>query len=195
MSLFFKRAVPALLWTALLMVPVQAAAHCDTLGGPVVSDARAALASADVTPALKWVKPEQEAEVRAAFARTLKVRSQGADARELADTYFFETLVRLHRQSEGAAYTGLKPADAVEPAIAATDQAIETGDSERLVAALQREVAEAVRARVARVLEAKKHAGQSVAAGRAYVAAYVELLHYVEALHGGAEETTEAAVH
>lgn len=46
----------------------------------------------------------------------MAVRAKGKEAQELADMYFFETLVRIHREGEGAPYTGLKPGEAVEPA-------------------------------------------------------------------------------
>ena len=85
------------------VVALPLLAHCDWITGPVVTDARAALAAGDVAGVLKWVAPADEKELRDAFARTLKVRAQGAEARELADLLFFETLVRLHRQSEGDA--------------------------------------------------------------------------------------------
>lgn len=39
---------------ALLLNPGIAAAHCDTLDGPVVMNAKEALKSGDVTPVLKW---------------------------------------------------------------------------------------------------------------------------------------------
>jgi hypothetical protein len=57
-----------------------ARAHCDTLSGPVVGDARVALAKGDVAPALKWVAVEHEPAIRQAFARTLVVRKQSAEA-------------------------------------------------------------------------------------------------------------------
>jgi hypothetical protein len=97
---------------AIVLSPDLVNAHCDTLSGPVVLTAKAALEKGDVTPVLKWVKKEDEKEIREAFARTLAVRKQSTDARELADTYFFETLVRIHRAGEGAPYTGLKAAEA-----------------------------------------------------------------------------------
>lgn len=171
-----------------LFFPPALTTHCDTLGGPVIAEARVALASGDVTPLLKWVKPESETEIRAAFAKTLNVRAQGPQARELADNYFFETLVRIHRQGEGAPYTGLKPEDAVEPITAETDKALDTGAPDPLVKMLQQDVAEGIRSRFARAVEAKKHANDSVAAGREYVEAYIEFTHYVEALHATAAE-------
>ena len=160
-----------------------AGAHCDTVDGPVVIDARAALAAGDVTQVLKWVQAEDEPEIRAAFDRTLAVRAAGGAALELADTWFFETLVRVHRAGEGAPYTGLKPAGAVEPGIAAADLAIDSGSADGLVAALTEHLDEGVRHRFERVVAAREHANHNVAAGRAYVAAYVDFIHYVEGLH------------
>jgi hypothetical protein len=165
------------------MTPRPALAHCDTLDGPVVSDARAALAAGDVGPVLKWVQPADEAAIRSAFARTLEVRRAGDAARELADTWFFETLVRIHRDGEGAPYTGLKPGDEVEPGIAAADQALATGEVDDLVAEVSAEVADGIRSRFERVTATREHADHNVQAGRAYVAAYVEFIHFVEGLH------------
>ena len=92
---------------ALLIPAAPAAAHCDSVEGPVVLDAKAALEKGDVAPVLKWISAAQEPAVRESFQRTLAVRKLSAEAREVADTAFFETLVRLHRETEGAAYTGL----------------------------------------------------------------------------------------
>ena len=165
------------------LLPRAAAAHCDTLDGPVVKDARAALAAKDVTPVLKWVKAEDESEIRDAFARALAVRGAGGDAAALADRYFFETLVRVHRAGEGAPYTGLLPAGAaVDPGIAATDAALEAGSADAMVRLVTGEVEKRLRARHARAAEARRHAGESVARGREYVAAYVDLMHYAERL-------------
>src|SRR5512140_2714587 len=86
--------------------PSPARAHCDSMQGPVVAAARVALQKGDVTPALRWVKPADEAEIHRAFAQAMSVRKAGGTARDLADRYFFETLVRVHRAGEGAPYTG-----------------------------------------------------------------------------------------
>lgn len=77
-------------------------AHCDTLDGPVVQAAKKALEKGDITPVLKWVKKENEAEVRDTFQKTPTVRGKGPEAQELADRYFFESLVCIHRAGEGA---------------------------------------------------------------------------------------------
>ncbi len=161
-------------------------AHCDTMDGPVVKTAQAALEKGDVTPVLKWVKPPQEAEVRAAFQKTRAVRGLGQQAKDLADKYFFETLVRLHREGEGAPYTGLKPAGAVEPIIAASDKALAAGSVDELTKEITQLIAEGIRHRFTETTEKKRHADESVAAGREFVEAYVEFTHYVERLHADA---------
>ena len=180
-----------------LALPTAAMAHCDTLDGPVVADARVALDKADITPVLKWVKAADEPELRAAFARAQTVRKLDAAARELADSYFFETLVRIHRAGEGAPYTGLKPAGAVEPVIVKADQALEKGSVDDLAKAIASHAEAGIRERFQHALEAKKHAQESVAAGREYVAAYVTYVHYVEgvvqAVHATAHHGEPAA--
>jgi hypothetical protein len=171
-----------------LGLPRSAAAHCDTLDGPVVVDAKKALEKKEITPVLKWVGKNEEAEVRAAFKQTLAVRQKGGEAKELADQYFFETLVRLHRLGEGAPYTGLKPAGTdMDPAVKGADLALETGAADKLLKMLTDEVAAGLRERFGAVLEKKKHAKDSVEAGRQYVAAYVDFVHYVERLHVDAQ--------
>lgn len=166
----------------ILAFPAPALAHCDTLNGPVVLAAKLALKAGEVTPVLKWVQPAMEAEVRAAFIRTLDVRAGGGAARELADTWFFETVVRLHRAGEGEAYTGLKPAVS-DPGLELADRALETASPDELVKAVAAHVAEGMRSRHARAVEARQHADHNLEAGRAFVAAYVDYVHFVEALH------------
>jgi hypothetical protein len=101
----------------------------------------------------------------------------------LADRFFFETLVRVHREGEGAPYSGLKPAGTpVDPGIDASDTALETGSVDALVKMLAAEVDKGLRHRFAEAAEARKHASESVEKGREYVTAYVEFVHYAERL-------------
>jgi hypothetical protein len=158
-------------------------AHCDTLDGPVVKTARAALEKGDVTPILKWVKKENEAEIKDLFKKTIVVRSKGKDAQELSDRYFLETLVRLHRAGEGVPYTGLKPADAVEPAVVEADKALDSGSVENLVKLVTEAASKGIRERFVKAKEAKKRADTSVEAGREFVEAYVQFTHYAERMH------------
>jgi len=159
-------------------------AHCDTLDGPVVTTAKMALEKGDVTPVLKWVQKKDEQEIKMAFENTLAVRKLSPQAKELADMYFFETLIRIHRAGEGEPYTGLKPAGtAVEPGIAAADKALDSGSVNDLVKEITEVVSAGIRERFNHAIEAKKHADENVESGREFVKAYVEFVHYVEGLH------------
>jgi hypothetical protein len=172
------------LFLAILVIPQTALAHCDTLDGPVVETARVALEKGDVTPLLKWVRPAEEGEIQAAFEKTLAIRSKGPDAKEFADMYFFETLVRIHREGEGAPYTGLKPGAAIDPAVALADQSLEGGSADKLVKVLTDAMANGIRERFAHAYENQKRADDSVTMGREFVESYVVFTHYVEGLHG-----------
>lgn len=179
----------------LLALPIlstpRAAAHCDTLDGPVVEAAKLALLKGDVTPVLKWVNKDGEKEVQEVFALTMKVRSQGEDARTLADTHFFETLVRVHRAGEGEPFTGLKPSGTSDLAFRAADKALLDGTVDELSMEMAKSVQDGIRKRFALVAEKRKHAEDSVEAGRAYVAAYIEYAHFVEAIHTISGSKTE----
>lgn len=163
------------------------AAHCDTLDGPVVGAARRALDRGNINLVMIWVQKKDEAEIRNHFQKTVAVRKINAQTKDLADMYFFETLVRLHRASEGAGYTGLKPAGKIEPPIAAADKALESGKldgvvklvSERMHAGLERHFKE--------MMSKKKYNPDDIAAGRAFASAYVEYTHYVERLYDAGE--------
>jgi len=184
-----------------LGVSPPARAHCDTMDGPVVKAAQKALETGKPGAALAWVKPEDEATIKAAFEKTLAVRKAGGEAKALADQWFFETLVRVHRAGEGAPYTGLKPAGQdFGPAIPAADKAAATGSAE----AAEKLLVETVRAGLAekfKALKGRKMPGDNAAEGREWVEAYVPFLHYVQGVFmaakgaGGAHvEEAEAAI-
>src|ERR1035437_8168798 len=102
-----------------------AAAHCDTLDGPVIQDAQKALETKDVTPVLKWVKQKDEKAVRTAFAKAQSAK--GKKNAEAAKNNFFAPLVKIQRAGKGAPFTGLNPAGKFEPAITEADKALDSG--------------------------------------------------------------------
>lgn len=157
-----------------------ALAHCDSMDGPVVHDAQRAIAEENVTPVLKWVTAEDEDQIRSAFEMTLAVRGESDAAMEVADRYFYETLIRVHRASEGEGFTGLKPAGSVDPAIAAADKALENGEVEPLAEELASSVRHGVEERFAKAYEKRQTAEASVEQGREYVEAYVQFTHFAE---------------
>jgi hypothetical protein len=157
------------------------------------------LGAGDVRPVPAYVKPEAEAEPNAAFRQTREVRQAGGSARDLADRYFFETAVRLHRQGEGAAYTGLKEIVDVGPALVAAERAVETGDIDTVYAvvggAVRSERREGYRAVVA-ARERAAHEG-IVTAARERAEAELAFETYVDRVYqaalGRADHDGEAA--
>jgi len=174
------------------ILPGTVRAHCDGLDGPVVKAARAALEKGDVNLVLIWVQKKDEAEIRKAFDKTLAVRKQSAEAKEFADLYFFETLVRVHRAGEGAPYTGLKPAGRdLGPAIPAGDKALETGSVEPVEKLLADLMKDGLREHFHQAIAKKKYDKDNVEAGREYIEAYVSYIHYVEGMY----EAAKSAAH
>lgn len=168
-------------------------AHCDSLDGPVVNAARKALAAENVNLVLPWVSVKDEAAIRAAFIRTLSVRKLNPEAKDLADTWFFETLVRIHRAGEGAPFEGLKPAGSdFGPAISGAEKAIESGSDNALIKTFTAAIEEGIHHRFHVLLEAKDYKPNDLKAGREYVAAYVDFLHFAERLH---QSTTAGHMH
>jgi hypothetical protein len=159
--------------------------HCDSMDGPVVLAAKRALAERDPKVILPYVKPDGEAEVLAAFQRTLAAHDGNAAANEVADLYFYEAVVRVHRVGEGAPYTGLKPAGlGFGPVVPIAERAIESGSPDELVQVLTDKVRHEVLERFRRAVALKPHAEQSVAAARAYVEAMLGLEVWSHKLYG-----------
>jgi len=169
-----------LVLSVVMMLPAVASGHCDALDGPVVKAAQRALATGNVNHALAWVQKEGEPEVKLAFEKTMAVRKLGAEANDLADRYFFETLVRVHRAGEGEPYTGLKPGGRpVGLAIEAVDKAIDGGSAEPIMKLIWEAVRVGVERRFAEATTAQG-GKDDVQATRRQVQAYIRLLHYVE---------------
>ncbi len=176
---------------ALLFGGDRAAAHCDGLDGPVVAAARDALAAGDVSRVLRWVHNGDEAEVRNAFAETMAVRTLSPQAQALADRYFFETVVRLHRAGEGAPYTGLKPAGRdLGLAIPAAEKALATGSLDALSQMLLEKARAGLSIHFQAVMAKRGFAPGDVESGREFVTEYVPYIHYVERLYEAAERPT-----
>ena len=146
--------------------------HCDSLDGPVVRAAAHALQTRNVELVLPYVHADGEAEVREAFARVLPLRAGGDQVRELADRWFYETVVRVHRAGEGAPYTGLKPAGLDPgPVLPLAEKAVETGDVEPVHDLLAAELRHQLEQRLRRVGELAAAKDRSVADARAHAEA------------------------
>jgi hypothetical protein len=159
-------------------------AHCDGIDGPVVSSAKKSLETGDINYVLGWIKPEFEQQIIEAFAKTLKVRETGIDAMDLADNYFFETVVRLHREGEGAPFTGLKPAGRdLGPAISSVDESISSGSLKEVYNLLNESMHHKLHSLFDEVTKAKTYNNEDTESFRKYVDAYVMYIHFVEEIH------------
>jgi hypothetical protein len=177
---------------AVLFHSAPASAHCDGVDGPVVQAAQEALLQGDVNLVLIWVGEHDEGEIRRTFDRAMNVREESEQARELADTHFFETVVRLHRAGEGAPFTGLEPAGRdLGPAIPAADEALKAGDVTPLIELLVDQLRRGISERYERAAKAKNFGTQDIDAGREYVESYVTFMHYVEGAYEAATRPVE----
>ena len=171
-------------------------AHCDSMEGPVVKASKKALETGNINYVLIWVRAEDEKEIKVLFEKVLWVRQLGPEAKELADMYFFETVVRLHRMGEGEGYTGLKPVGyKPEKGIEVADIAVETNSIDKLLANLNKKHHSKIKNYFADLQSKKNYDVNDVKAGREYVEAYIHFIHYVETLYSGNEKHSEKQHH
>ncbi|MBK5194622.1 MAG: hypothetical protein JJE08_01120 [Proteiniphilum sp.] len=166
------------------IIAVQPAqAHCDSYDGPVLKDAAKALETNNVELIKKWISAEDEEEVVALFHKTYNLNNGDPEVYEIVKTHFYETFVRLHRQMEGAPYTGLKPAGTTSKIIVMSDKALENGDIDHLLNALSNHVNAVLKEKYEKVAALNKVKNDSPEQGRQFVAAYVDYTHSIEAVH------------
>lgn len=158
--------------------------HCDTMDGPVVKAAKLALERGNVNLILPYVPKAAEEELRHAFQRTMRVRMLSSEAGETVDRWFFETAVRLHREGEGAPYTGLKPAGLDPgPAVPRAEKALEAGNLEEITHYLSHVMEDQLHHRFHEVMERRKYDENDVDAARAYVEAMLGFVVYSHSIY------------
>lgn len=140
-----------------LAITKPSQAHCDSEKGPVATAAHQALISNDVKLVLPYVKPESEIELTAAFKEAQLVRKSGGPARDMAERYFMETAVRLHRTGVGAAYTGVTDEE-TPPSILAADRAMSSGSTDEVYKILEQAMRKGVDDRYQAVVKARAEA-------------------------------------
>lgn len=158
--------------------------HCDSKDGPVVKAAMKALERGDVSIILPYVPEDAEAEVTVAFDKVMRVRMSGEDAAEVADEWFFETVVRLHRAGEGAAFTGLKPAGLGHGAVVpVAEEAVDSGSADQLADLLSSALRDEVRRKFSEVMRLKDQEPGAVAEAREYVEAMLGFIVWSHKTH------------
>ena len=177
---------------AALTITTPSQAHCDSAKGPVATAAHQALISNNIKLVLPYVKPESEVELTAAFKEAQLVRKPGGAARQMADRYFMETAVRLHRAGEGAPYTGVTNEE-TPPSILTADRAMVSGSTDEVNRMLSQAIRKGVEDRYQAVVKARAEANRlnTVEAHRERVEAELMFEKYVYELNTAAS-TTEA---
>lgn len=160
-----------------------ASAHCDSYDGPTIKDAVKALETNNVDLVLKWIKEDQEQEIISLFNKTYGLKNGDKEVYAIVEKHFLETLVRLHRETEGAPFTGLKPAGTTKPIIQLSDQALETNDIDNLLGKLHSHIGNVLREKYEKVAALDATKNESSEKGREYVEAYVDYTHTLEAIH------------
>lgn len=165
----------------LMFSPLLAGTHCDTMDGPTATDGKKALESNNINYALKWILPKYEDELRTIFEKSIIVRVLSPEARELADRYFLENLVRIHRAGEGEPFEGLKPSGTpIEEKVAAADKSIEVENLSPLEGLVSPHELPELQEKFEKVMALKDYDINDVQAGRAYIEAYVNFFKTAE---------------
>lgn len=168
----------AVIW---FFTPLKVSAHCDTMDGPTAKDGLKALETGNINYALKWIQPDGEGELQEAFTLSLKVRQLGDDAQALADRYFIESLIRIHRAGEGAPFTGVKPHGVpIDEKVAAADKCIETGNLSYLEGLVTAEELPTLKEKFEKAMALKDYDVNDVEAARKYIEAYVTFFKLAE---------------
>lgn len=165
-----------------MLTSISAFAHCDSYDGPVIKDALKALDQNKVEMVLKWIEPQQEKEIISLFNKTYDLRNGDQQVYSIVEKHFLETLVRLHRETEGEPFTGLKPAGSMTPLIEMADNSVAEKDVNSVIKTVNNHLEELLRMRYAKVAELSKVKDNSVEQGRDYVKAYVHYTHTLEKL-------------
>lgn len=179
----------------LIFGSLPASAHCDSYDGPTIKDAVKALETNNVDLVLKWITTEQEKEIITLFNKTYALKSGDKEVYAIVEKHFFETLVRLHRETEGAPYSGLKPAGTTKKIIQLSDQALESNDIDELLEKLNNHIGKVIRKNYEKVAALDKVKNDSPEKGREYVNAYVDYTHTIEAIHDIAEQGAGHSAH
>jgi hypothetical protein len=164
-------------------VSFSASAHCDSYDGPVIKDAIKALETNNVDLVLKWITEKQEQEIIPLFIKTFQLKRGDKEIYTIVEKHFFETLVRLHRETEGEPYTGLKPAGSTKQIIQMTDEALKEGNVDAFLVKLNTHMDRVVREKYQKVVTLQKVKDNSAKQGRAFVKAYVDYTHTVASMH------------
>lgn len=203
-KIFKTFAATAIAVGIMVLAPLTASAHCDTMDGPTVADGIKAMDENNINYVLKWVIPDYEKEITEKFNLSMKAKDLSPESKELAEQYFFSELVRIHRAGEGAPFDGLKPSGTpIDEKVKAADESIAVGNLSPLEGLIEEEKMPELAERFEKVMALKDFNVNDVEEGREYIEAYVKFFkfaegeeeHHGEAAHGGEAVNTEESSH
>ncbi|MFW9973020.1 MAG: DUF6448 family protein, partial [Candidatus Odinarchaeota archaeon] len=137
--------------------------------------AKEALSEKNINLILPWVPEEAEEELEKIFKKTLTIREKGKESAELADLWFFENAVRLHRIGEGKGFTGLKPAGLDwGPIVPRADKAIENKNPNEVIDFLKNTIEDKLKEKFQYIMALINYDKNDVKNARKYVHAILD---------------------
>jgi len=182
--IFNLKVLSITVFSILILTSQKSFAHCDSYDGPVIKVAVKALETNNVNLVLKWVGEADEPEIISLFKKTYELKNGDKEIYTIVEKHFFETLVRVHRATEGVGYTGLKPVGSASPIVKMADKSIESQSVDELATKFTAHIEKVVREKFEKVQKLSLIKNESLENGRAYVAAYVDYTHTLEGIHG-----------
>jgi hypothetical protein len=142
--------------------------------------AQMALVTGNVNYVLIWVPEESENTLKNLLEKTCCERSARKNMQNRAIDWYFDTVSRFHSANKGVLYPCLKSGGLDESLIAVkVERAIETGNFEEIIGIIPDTHAADVRERFHHVMDKSNFDRNNIAAGRAYVSAFIDFLTYV----------------
>ena len=154
--------------------------HPHSRNGPLMKAAQMALVTGNVNYVLLWVPEESENTLKNLLEKTCCERSARKNMQNRAIDWYFDTVNQFHSANKGALYPYLKPGGRDESLIAVkVERAIESGNFEEIIEIIPDTHAADVRERFHHVMDKSNFDRNNIAAGRAYVSAFIDFLTYV----------------
>ena len=155
----------------------------DITKGLVMDAAKMALDTGNVNYVLIWVPEASENKLKNLFDKTVCEHRDRKDVQDIALDWYFETVSRLHRSRKRVLYTFMKPDGLDESQIfQKVERAIEIGDVEELIGDIPYTKEGDLRQRFRHVMDKRNYDVNNIAAGRAYVSAFIDFIIYVHNL-------------
>ncbi|MDP1552468.1 MAG: DUF6448 family protein [Methanobacteriaceae archaeon] len=151
---------------------------CDSMDGPVVKAAEVALEMENVNYVLAYVSEDDEKELKEAFEKSVFLRELNEDAAEIADYWFFETVVRLHLKSRGEHFQGIKSSKNLDSITRRIKQAMDEENLNDLFEYLSASLENELRKRFMEVLNNKDHNLNDVDDAREYIKSVIDFVEY-----------------